>query len=131
MYMINRKHHINYCLSLLMTMRSNKIYCSIPHNSNWNFTMVNFIMDSNAYSKLISDYFLPFIFLLWTFSTRQHFMTQTQMHTLRRAHKISLFFPLKTHSVWLLCINHKMWTILQNFFLFLPLRCELCCFRRK
>lgn len=89
-YMINRKHHINYCLSLLFDDATRRqilqththTYCSIASflNSNWNFTMVNFITDSNAYSNsylIISSLF----FFLFNILYSPHHVTHTQIQT--------------------------------------------------
>lgn len=102
-------------------------------NSNWNSTQrLTFITNSNAFSN---SYLI--IFSLVSFPNtcmclrvrNTHWLCQTCIQA--QSH---FFFHWKLISV-LLCINHKMWTILHKKRMFFSCSssscCELCCFRRK
>lgn len=93
-------------------------YCSIASflNSNWNFTVVNFITDSNAYSNsylIISSLF----FFLFNILYSPHHVTHTQIQTCTQNFTFSSIensFGVTMHK------SQKMWTILQNFFPLAP-----------
>lgn len=127
--LINRKHHINLLfIATFSTMRPKQSFLELPTGTSPWVTLSRILMHTQIHIWL----FPPRFFLLPTHKQKHPHWLCLTWYTAHST-QFHFFFHWKLILV-LLCINHKMCTILHKkycFFLLPPVGCELCCFRRK